>query len=118
MNIINIKEQPFFILALLNSRLLSFWSIHKFGKLHRGIFPQFKINELEQFPIANSSNQKLIVTKVKSIFQAKAKKRDTSVFEREIDDMVYKLYGLTYDEVKIIEPEYNSMSREEYEACA
>ena len=31
--------------------------------------------------------------------------------------MVYRLYGLTYDEVKTIEPEY-SVSREEYEATA
>ena len=31
--------------------------------------------------------------------------------------MVYRLYGLTYDEVKTIEPEY-SVSREEYEAMA
>ena len=30
--------------------------------------------------------------------------------------MVYRLYGLTYDEVKTIEPDYSSMSREEYEA--
>ena len=32
------------------------------------------------------------------------------------DDMVYKLYGLTFDEVKIIEPHYSSMNREAYEA--
>ncbi len=118
MNIVNIKEQPFFVLALLNSRLLSFWFIHKFGKLQRGIFPQFKINELEQFPIAKSSNQQLIVTKVEAILQAKAKNLNTAILDREIDDIVYKLYDLTYDEVKTIEPEYSSMSREEYEARA
>jgi TaqI-like C-terminal specificity domain len=120
MNIVNIKEQPLFVLALLNSRLLSFWFIHKFGKLQRGIFPQFKINELEQFPIATCSYQQLFVDKVKAIMKAKAKAKDadTTELEREIDDMVYRLYGLTYDEVKTIEPEYNSMSREEYEAAA
>jgi hypothetical protein len=32
--------------------------------------------------------------------------------------MVYWLYALTYDEVKTIEPEYCSLSREEYEATA
>lgn len=118
MNIVNIKEQPFFVLALLNSRLLSFWFIHKFGKLQRGIFPQFKINELEQFPIATCSNQQSFVEKVESILKAKAKGADTSKLEREIDDLVYRLYGLTYDEVKTIEPEYSSLSREEYEALA
>jgi hypothetical protein len=40
---------------------------------------------------------------------------DTSALERQIDVMVYKLYGLTYEEVKIIEPEF-AMSAVEYEA--
>ena len=116
MNIVNIKEQPFFVLALLNSRLLSYWFIHKFGKLQRGIFPQFKINELEQFPIAPCNHQQPFAAKVKAILKAKAKGADTSQLEREVDDMVYRLYGLTYDEVRTIEPEYSSLSREEYEA--
>ena len=42
----------------------------------------------------------------KFILVAKAAdpKADTAVFEREIDDLVYRLYNLTYDEVKVIEP--------------
>lgn len=30
---------------------------------------------------------------------------ETSQQERAIDLMVYKLYGLTYDEVKVVDPE-------------
>lgn len=116
MNIVNIKEKPLFVLAVLNSRLLSFWFIHKFGKLQRGIFPQFKLNELEQFPIAKSTNQQLFVIKAEKILQAKENCEDSGVLEREIDHMVYKLYSLTYDEVKIIDPEYSTMGREEYDA--
>lgn len=41
--------------------------------------------------------------------------QDTSVLEHQIDVMVYKLYELTYDEVLIIEPEFE-ISREEYES--
>jgi len=40
---------------------------------------------------------------------------DTSALERQIDVMVYKLYGLTYEEVKIIESEF-TMSAVGYEA--
>jgi hypothetical protein len=39
---------------------------------------------------------------------------NTTVFERQIDVMVYKLYELTYDEVLVVEPEF-WLSREEYE---
>ena len=31
---------------------------------------------------------------------------DTSKLEKECDRLVYKLYQLTYDEVKIIDPEF------------
>ncbi len=38
---------------------------------------------------------------------------DTSALEKEIDLLVYKLYGLTYEEVKIVEPAF-ALSEEEY----
>ena len=47
MNILDLKKLPLFLLGILNSKLISFWFIHKFGKMQRGLFPQFKINELE-----------------------------------------------------------------------
>jgi hypothetical protein len=40
-----------FLLAVLNSRLLSFWFEKTFDKLQRKIFPQFKVEELGSFPI-------------------------------------------------------------------
>ena len=40
-----------YILAILNSRLMSFWFIHTYGKLQRKVFPQFKVKELREFPI-------------------------------------------------------------------
>ena len=40
---------------------------------------------------------------------------DTTALEKEIDILVYKLYQLTYDEVKIIEPEI-TLTEQEYEA--
>jgi hypothetical protein len=55
MNIIYIKVSPLYLLGVLNSRVVSYWFAYKFGKLQRGIFPQFKINELAQFPIPTVS---------------------------------------------------------------
>ena len=50
---------------------------------------------------------------VKAIEQEK--ENDTSALENQIDFLVYHLYGLTYDEVLIVDPE-TPISREEYEA--
>ena len=41
--------------------------------------------------------------------------KDTSALENQIDFLIYHLYGLTYDEVLIVDPE-TPISREEYEA--
>ncbi|MBI5682851.1 MAG: hypothetical protein HZC45_06780 [Deltaproteobacteria bacterium] len=45
------------------------------------------------------------ITLVDQILAAKQKdpNADTSAFERQIDEMVYKLYGLTDDEIAIVE---------------
>jgi hypothetical protein len=109
MNIININIEPELVLCILNSKLISYWFIYKFDKLQRGTFPQFKINEMEVFPIPKSfgvSRNELIV-KVREILTAKKGDRhaDTSELEKAIDDLVYQLYGLTEEEIKIVEGE-------------
>jgi hypothetical protein len=107
MNIINIEIKPQLVLAVLNSRLMTYWFIHKFGKMQRGIFPQFKINELAIFPMPCSfaPHEKDLITSVDRILAAKQKNpnADTSKLEREIDQTVYALYGLTPDEIKIVD---------------
>ncbi len=76
---------------------------------------------VEKLPIPpiTSSNRHLankIEALVEEILTAKKAnpKSDTAEFEQEIDLMVYALYGLTYEEVMIVEPEF-ALSREEYE---
>lgn len=68
MNIIYLKENPKYVLSILNSKLMSFWFVHKFGKMQRGIFPQFKINELEIFPIKNIAQKNQIKFSIFSDF--------------------------------------------------
>jgi len=107
MNIVYINTSPLFLLGVLNSKLISYWFANKFGKLQRGIFPQFKINELEKFPIPSISDkkQKPIITIVNKIISAKEKNpsSNTSKLEKQIDDIVYSLYQLTAEEIEIVE---------------
>jgi hypothetical protein len=107
MNIINIKENPRFVLGILNSKAVSFWFAHKFGKLQRGLFPQFKINELATFPIpyATDKQQKSIIDLVDKILKVKRSNpsADASALEHEIDQQVHALYGLTLEEIAAIE---------------
>jgi hypothetical protein len=112
MNIINIRVNPYYLLALLNSRIVSYWFVHKFGKLQRGIFPQFKVNELQIFPIPKSNNDALKVKVAELSEKICDKMSDGSVnldnpniksLNSQIDQLVYQLYGLTSEEIIIVE---------------
>ena len=49
--VFNFKIKPQAILGVLNSRVTSYWFAYTFDKFQRDTFPQFKLAELEQFPI-------------------------------------------------------------------
>ena len=59
------------------------------------------------------AEQKQIEKLVDEILKKKKANHDTTSLEKEIDVLVYKLYELTYDEVKIVDKEF-WLSEEEY----
>jgi hypothetical protein len=56
-----------------------------------------------------------VVKLVESILSLKTKNQSTTTIEKEIDVLVYKLYELTYDEVKIIDKDF-WLSEDEYKS--
>ncbi len=105
MNIINFKESPELILAVLNSKLISYWFVHKFGKMQRGTFPQFKVNELAIFPIPKifEPHREVLTNLVDKVVVWKQKGKNTEALETQIDSLVYALYGLNEEEIRILE---------------
>jgi adenine-specific DNA-methyltransferase len=96
---INLK----FLTGLLNSRLIAFWLRHK-GKMQGD---QFQVDKepLLKIPIVKPTAEDAFVKLADQILSAKQKKSnaDTSALEREIDEIVYRLYSLTKEEIRIVE---------------
>ncbi|GAA9036690.1 class I SAM-dependent DNA methyltransferase [Helicobacter pylori] len=97
-----------YITALLNSKCIYF-AMRKFY-MGGGIEGELKTNNLEKIPIPKITpqNQKLadkITDGAKAILEAKEKdpKANTQELEKEIGALVYQLYNLTDEEIKIIE---------------
>ncbi|PUB92111.1 class I SAM-dependent DNA methyltransferase [Helicobacter pylori] len=97
-----------YITALLNSKCIYF-AMRKFY-MGGGIEGELKTNNLEKIPIPKitEKNQELadkITDGAKQILALKAKdpKANTQRLEKEIDALVYQLYNLTDEEIKIIE---------------
>ncbi|GAA8175050.1 class I SAM-dependent DNA methyltransferase [Helicobacter pylori] len=101
----------FLILGVLNSKLMTYFYKKKFFPTHMqgGAFG-FDTLSVETLPIPQITpqNQKLarkITDCAKAILEAKEKdpKANTQELEKEIDALVYQLYNLTDEEIKIIE---------------
>ncbi|WP_367710602.1 class I SAM-dependent DNA methyltransferase [Helicobacter pylori] len=97
-----------YITALLNSKCIYF-AMRKFY-MGGGIEGELKTNNLEKIPIPKitEKNQELahkITDGAKQILALKEKdpKANTQKLEKEIDALVYQLYHLTDEEIKIIE---------------
>ncbi|GHR28592.1 type II restriction endonuclease [Helicobacter pylori] len=102
------KMEIKYITALLNSKYIYF-AMRKFY-MGGGIESELKTNNLEKIPIPKITpqNQELarkITDGVKQILALKEKdpKANTQELEKEIDALVYQLYNLTDEEIKIIE---------------
>jgi hypothetical protein len=67
-------------------------------------------------PLGSASGQRTVIALVDKIITAKAAapQAHTTGLEQEIDNLVYRLYSLTYEEVKDIEPGF-PLCRAEYE---
>jgi type I restriction-modification system DNA methylase subunit len=113
-----------FVLGLINSKLLSFFLIKYFTTRKEDIFPEIVAYQLEQLPIPKldltKNNDRIIHDKIislvdtmliiqkqfystkipkdKEIYQQKA-----DIIDDQINKLVYKLYRLTDNEIKIVE---------------
>ncbi len=98
-------EKLKYLLALLNSKLVKF--VFKNFYQSGGIEGEITVQAIEQIPIIYpSEKQDIKITKlVCEILSIKEKnlKADTNALETQIDQLVYKLYDLTEEEIKIIE---------------
>ena len=89
----------------MNSKLICFWLREK-GKMQGENFQVDKEPLMNiPLPIVNEAGQKPITNMVEKIIDLKTvnPSADISALESEIDRLVYQLYGLTEEEIRIVE---------------
>ncbi|MCF8365979.1 MAG: Eco57I restriction-modification methylase domain-containing protein [Bacteroidales bacterium] len=108
-------EKIKYLTALLNSKLCCYLLFETAPKTGMGDLI-ISVQALEPLPVyyPKDSEEKHIVELLDKILQAKSQSQDTTALEQQIDNLVYKLYELTYDEVKVIDPAF-ALTKEEYE---
>ena len=108
-----------YILALINSNLFQFLLDKIAFEKTEGAFTKAKIYHYYELPIKRISliQQQLIISLVDKILAVKKAnpQADTADLEKQIDQLVYKLYNLTPDEIATIEGSnnaYNNTTKE------
>ena len=95
------------ILGIINSKFIGWYFRKKFQISNEDTFPQIMIRDILQFAIPNVSNKftENIEEKVIKILMEKQfdPSKNTTALETEVDLLVYQLYDLTAEEIKIIE---------------
>jgi len=93
-----------YVLALLNSKVINYYyraTTSEGGK----VFAQIKIEILRQIPIKKPLNDKPIIEIVDKILDLKSRNSNTDIqkYITKLDSLIYKLYEINDEEIKIIE---------------
>lgn len=101
----------YFLIGIINSKLIDYLFSTKFLNL------AIKADYIKQlsFPKPSKQVQSEIEKLSKNILELKKKGKSTISLEKQIDNLVFKLYGLSLKEIQIIDPEFE-LSEQEYEA--
>ena len=104
------------LLAILNSQLFDWYARHKVLPLNdpwAGGGLQFFAQYMEKVPIADmTSEQKMALSRLVKQILADSQSDDVREIEREIDELVYQLYGLTDAEIELIKQTYRDAGME------
>ena len=101
-----------YILALLNSKLYYVWLYFRGKRKGETLeliakplseIPIKKIHESEQKPFIELVDRILAITEDEDYLQNHQKQAQVNALEQEIDQMVYQLYGLNEEEIRIVE---------------
>lgn len=106
-----------YLLGILSSTLIGYYVQNIGDKSKQRLFPRITMSTLKNIPIKIDKHvMEKLINVVDACLQIKRQNlgEDILLKEIEIDSLVYHLYGLTYDEVLIVDPQI-PITREEYE---
>jgi restriction endonuclease S subunit len=94
--------------------LATFYHFNASPKATKGAFPKILIKDIQEFPIIvvpKSDQQPVVdivskilsITKTEGYLQNPIKQAQVEEYEKQIDQLVYKLYGLTEEEIATVE---------------
>lgn len=107
----DLKAPSAFLLGIINSKVESYWGIHKYDFLQRKTFPQLRLYQIKEFPIPNASQEEqedlaaLVEKQIDLNDLSNPTKEDEEEMKKldtEIDEYVMDLYKFSEEEKQVI----------------
>ena len=100
----NNQAQLLQLLGILNSKFAAYYHLKSSSNSQKDAFPKVLIKNLRDFPFESMIDIKL-VSSVSQLIELKKENPHaiTNELESQIDQLVYQLYGLTAEEINIVE---------------
>ena len=110
------RSSPLYLLGIINSRLINWYYSNRLVT-NEDSTPQLKNFDLDSFPIviASENTINLIEKAVAQIMKLQEDGKDYHSLDQKLDQIVYRLYGLSYLEVMHIDPHF-VLTKNIYEA--
>ena len=120
----NKQYQPYYLLGVLNSHLITWFHHKRNPKAQKGLFPKILVSDLKRIPIRKidfsnkkekTQHDKMVnlvnrmlelnkqLPKAKTDHDRTTLQRQIDATDKQIDKLVYELYDLTEEEIKIVE---------------
>ncbi len=92
------------ILGIIGSKLMAYYFRNKYSEFD-DLFPKMKLQHFKNLPINSNINkvQKDLVSLVESISKLKIELKNSEKHEIKLDEIVYKLYNISDEQIKLIE---------------
>jgi len=96
-----------YLLAIINSKFISYFKTNISTTAKKDDFSQLTLSDIRKLsiPKIDKQSQQPFITLSDQIIQLKKQNKDSTDLEAQIDQMVYELYGLSEDEVALVEGE-------------
>ena len=105
-NCINFQIDPYYILGIINSKLMTYYHVFSSPKSNKGMFPKILVTDVRKLPIVVPDDETInyLSTLVKENLKSFNKDIDN-----KIDQKVYQIYQLNENEINCIETFFKNM---------
>lgn len=96
------KKNTNYFLGIVNSKLISWYANYSLSNFGKDIFPKLNPNDIKELPIPKDFARKNEITDLVDQILKSGSQAENEI-DQKLDRIVYQLYGLTDEEIKIVE---------------